>query len=98
MPSKRENKMLVEMIVDSMIVVCSNVREYVSDLSHQKGKRMNVTIGRVDNVMTIMLHCYITTSEREVCITTKRERDYTIERYYNRDREKEEKRERDYSK
>ena len=86
------------MIVDSMIVVCSNVREYVSDLSHQKGKRMNVTIGRVDNVMTIMLHCYITTSEREVCITTKRERDYTIERYYNRDREKEEKRERDYSK
>ena len=86
------------MIVDSMIVVCSNVREYVSDLSHQKGKRMNVTIGRVDNVMTIMLHCYITTSEREVCITTKRERDYTTERYYNRDREKEEKRERDYSK
>ena len=35
MPSKRE-KMLVEMIVDSMIVVCSNVREYVSDLSHQR--------------------------------------------------------------
>ena len=80
MPSKRENKMLVEMIVDSMIVVCSNVREYVSDLSHQRGKRMNVTIGRVDNVMTIMLHCYITTSEREVCITTERERDYTTER------------------
>lgn len=79
MPSKRENKMLVEMIVDSMIVVCSNVREYVSDLSHQKGKRMNVTIGRVDNVMTIMLHCYITTSEREVCITTKRERLYNRE-------------------
>ena len=79
MPSKRENKMLVEMIVDSMIVVCSNVREYVSDLSHQRGKRMNVTIGRVDNVMT-MLHCYITTSEREVCITTKREREIIQQR------------------
>ena len=79
MPSKRENKMLVEMIVDSMIVVCSNVREYVSDLSHQRGKRMNITIGRVDNVMTIMLHCYIT-SEREVCITTKREREIIQQR------------------
>ena len=96
--------MLVEMIVDSMIVVCSNVREYVSDLSHQRGKQMNVTIGRVDNVMTIMLHCYITTSEREVCITTKRERErlYNRERYYNRDItteiERKRKRERDYSK
>ena len=39
MPSTRENKMLVEMIADSMIVVCSNVREYVSDLSHQRRKQ-----------------------------------------------------------
>ena len=67
----------------------------LSDLSHQRGKRMNVTIGRVDNVMTI---CYIVKlqhqRERYVLQQRERERLYNRERYYNRDREKEEKRER----
>ena len=51
---------------------------------------MNVTIGRVDNVMTI---CYsyivteITTSEREVCITTEREREREREREIIQQRE-----------